>query len=225
MATQHVLMANFQGNPNVGLYAFCTDKYCLVGNSVPKKMIPEIEAVLKVPVYQLNIAGTSLLGVFCSGNSRCLLLPPIVFDEELQVLDRHGITYKVISTNLTALGNNMLCNDNGCVVSPEMEEKAVKQIEAALGVQVTTATIATLDNVGSLASVHSTKGLISIDAEDGEIKLIESVLKIKLTKGTMGMGVPYVSSSITVNTNGFVVSDHSSGIEIADADEAFGFLD
>ena len=58
-----------------------------------------------------------------------------------------------------------------------------------------------------------------------EIKLIESHLKIKLTRGTLGMGLPYIGSSILMNSHGFIVSDHSSGIEISDADQALGYID
>jgi putative translation initiation factor eIF-6 len=178
-----------------------------------------------VPVHQTNMAGTPMLGAFCAGNSHCLLLPPIALPEELKFLEKLGIKYEVIDTNLTALGNNILCNDHCCIVSPKMEPEAVAQIEAALKVKAVTGTIAGLDNVGSLAAIHSRMGIISIDAEDEELERLEKLLKVRLTKTTLGMGVAYVSSSIILNSHGFVVSDRSSGIEIADADSALGFLD
>lgn len=225
MAKEHVLMTSFLGNPNVGLYAYASDNICLVGYMVPQKLHAKISEILKVPVRQTNLAGTSMMGVFCAGNSHSLLLPEIVFDDELKALDRHGVKYSIVNTNLTALGNNILCNDHGAIVSPDFEEKAIRQIEQALKVKVERGTIAGLDIVGSLASVTNTRGLISIDATDEEVALIEKTLKVKLTRGTMGMGVPYISSSIVLNSNGFIVSDHSSGIEIADADEALGYMD
>lgn len=225
MAKEHVLMTSFLGNPNVGLYAYANDKLCLVGHMVPQKLHAKISDILRVPVHQTNIAGTSMLGVFCVGNSNSLLLPDIAFGDELKALDKRGIKYTVINTNLTALANNILCNDNGAIVSPDFEEKAIKQIEEALKVKAVKGTIAGLDIVGSLASVNNTNGLISIDSTDEEVELIEKTLKIKLTRGTMGMGVPYISSSIVLNSNGFIVSDHSSGIEIAGADEALGYME
>jgi translation initiation factor 6 len=178
-----------------------------------------------VPLLKTNIAGTSMLGAFCVGNTHCLLLPPIAFDEELAALKKTNLSYSVISTHLTALGNNILCNDHGAIVSKELEDEAVRQIESALKVKALKATIANLDNVGSLASVNNKYGVISIDATDEEIKLIETHLKIKLTKGTLGMGLPYISSSLILNNKGFIISDHSSGIEIADADQALGYID
>jgi len=224
METQeHVFMTNFNGNPNVGLYAYANDKLCLAGKSVPHNQLEKLSSILRVPIHKTNMAGTSMLGVFCVGNSHCLLLPPIAFDDELDILKKAGIRYQVIDTHLTALGNNILCNDHGAIVSPELEEEFVRQIESALKVKVLKSTIAGLDNVGSLASVNNKFGIISIDATDAEIAIIEKHLKIKLTTGTLGMGLPYISSSLILNTHGFIVSDRSSGIEIADADQALGY--
>lgn len=225
MAREHVFMTNFNGNPNVGLYAFATDSLCLVSYMVPEKQLQKLSEILNTPAHRLNIAGTSMLGAFCVGNSHCLLVPPISFDDELAALKKAGISFKVIDTHLTALGNNILCNDHGAIVSPELEDEAIREVESALKVKAVKSTIANLDIVGSLAAVNNKFGLISIDATDEEIKLIEAHLKIKLTRGTLGMGLPYISSSIILNNNGFIVSDHSSGIEIADADVALGYID
>ena len=97
--------------------------------------------MLKVPVHRVTLAGTSLVGVFTAGNSNCLLLPPICFEEELEALDKLGIKYEVIQTKLTAIGNNILANDNGALINPDFEASAVKQIKEALKVPVKEATI------------------------------------------------------------------------------------
>ena len=94
----HLLMTNINGNPNVGLYGFANNKYVLVGREVPAALAQEIGKVLNVPVHQISIAGTSLLGVFLAGNDHKLLVPSIAFDSELRVLDKLGIPYAVIET-------------------------------------------------------------------------------------------------------------------------------
>ena len=33
---RHVIVTNFNSNPNVGLYGYATDKYCLIGTEVPE---------------------------------------------------------------------------------------------------------------------------------------------------------------------------------------------
>src|SRR3989338_10042705 len=101
MKREHVLIASFNSNPNVGLYGYANDKYCLIGREVPEKLHKKIEEVLNVKTLVMTIAGTSLLGVFLSGNNKMLLVPSIAFPQELELLDKHKIKYKVIETKFT----------------------------------------------------------------------------------------------------------------------------
>ena len=122
----HLLRTNFHGNPNIGLLGIATDKYCIIGSHLSRKKLNKIKEVLKVPIIQTSICGTELAGVFCAANSNCLLLPNIVFESELKVLKKNKIKYKIIDTKHTALGNNVLCNDDGCIVSREFEKEEVE---------------------------------------------------------------------------------------------------
>ncbi|PIN69545.1 translation initiation factor IF-6 [Candidatus Woesearchaeota archaeon CG11_big_fil_rev_8_21_14_0_20_43_8] len=226
MTHNHILITNFNSNPNVGLYVFATDEYCLVGRDVPIKTIKEIEKVLSVPVHIVSICGTSLLGVFCAGNKKCLLIPSIAFESEMTKLDELGIRYSMIDTKLTALGNNILCNDKGAIVSHDFEESTVKQISLALGVPVVKSKISGLDIIGSLATLNSNgKCLIHHDIESFEKKLVEKNLGVICIEGTVNMGSPYISSGVVTNKNGFIIGSLSGGPEIDNADKAFGFMD
>ncbi|MBR9676445.1 translation initiation factor IF-6 [Candidatus Woesearchaeota archaeon] len=220
----HVKRIGFNSNPNIGLLGFCTDKYCLVGREVSKRHLKEIEETLKVPVHSLNIAGTSLLGVFLSGNSTCLLVPSIAFESELRILDKLKINYEVIKTNHTALGNNVLCNDKGLILSDELEQNAAKQIQKALGLKPINSKIAGLSIVGALVAHNDKGGLIHRDAEKKEIKLVEKTLGVKVEIGTLNFGSPYIRSGVIVNKNGFLVGDLTTGPEVQNADYAFGFI-
>ncbi|MCG2720009.1 MAG: hypothetical protein L6266_04755, partial [Nanoarchaeota archaeon] len=155
----HILIANFNSNPNIGLYGYATNKYCLLGRDVPEKLLSKIEEVLNVPIIQLTVAGTSLLGIFLSGNNKMLLIPNIIFPQELEILDKHKIKYTLIDTKHTCLGNNMICNDKGCVVSNEYGERELKQFKNALKIPVERAKIANLNTLGSVA-VHTKKGIL-----------------------------------------------------------------
>jgi translation initiation factor 6 len=220
----HVLVTNFNGNPNIGLYGYATDKYCILGREVPEKLLEKIKEVLNVPIIELTIAGTSLIGVFANGNKNCLLLPKIVFPQELEVLDKHKIKYKIIDTKLTCLGNNMICNDAGCLASDEYTERDIKQICDALKVDVTKAKIAELNTLGSLA-VHTKKALLCHhDILEHEAEIIKKVLKVEVYTGTVNMGVPFVGSGILCNSFGFIVGDQSGGPEIINIDESLGFI-
>jgi len=220
----HVDRLDFNGNINIGLNGYCNNEYCLVSKDISENSIELLEKVLKVPVHQISIAGTSLIGVFLAGNKNKLLVPNIAFESELKALDELKIKYEVIDTKYTALGNNVLCNDEGAIVNSEIEEKARKQIEKALQVNIITGEIASLEIVGALCAHNSTKGLIHRDALDKEIELVEKTLKLELDIGTLNFGSPYINSAILVNDNGFVCGTATTGTEMQNADYAFGFL-
>jgi len=220
----HILQANINANPNVGLFCYATNKYCLVPFGMSGKLRKKFEEVLNVPVHEMKVAGTDLLGVFLTGNDELLLVPKIIFDSELKLLNHLKIIYEVIDSELTALGNNFLISKNSCIINPEYSETVIKRLKK-LGFDVKTGKIADLNIVGSMA-VHNNKGcLISADAKDFEVKFLEKSLKIKVTKGTVNFGSPYVSSGIVCNSHGFVVGDMSGGPEIQNVDIALGFLE
>lgn len=224
MREEHILITNFNGSPNVGLFGYCNEEYCLLGQDIPKKTCKEVEKILKVPVHKINMAGTSLLGVFCVGNKNALLLPSMVFEHELKKLDKLGIKYALIDTKLTALGNNILVNDKGAIVNPDFTDSDIKQIESALGVKAKRATIAELDNVGSLAAMNKKNCMITRNVKESEVKLVEKTLGVECATGTINFGLPYIKSGVLVNSKGFIVSDQSTGIELVDADSALGFI-
>jgi translation initiation factor 6 len=220
----HILTANINGNPNIGLYCFATDSYCIAGREVPLHTVEGLKKALKVPVLHTNICGTSLVGAFCAGNSSCLILPAIVFDTELKVLEKHSIPYEIIETKLTALGNNLLCNDNGCLANPEFSADQKKRIRQALDVSLKPGTIAGLGIVGSLAAMNRNAGIVHHDITSHELEYLEELMKIKFTTATVNMGNPYISSGIVANSNGFAIGDQSGGPEITNADEGLEFI-
>lgn len=221
----HILTTDIVGNPNVGLNCYCTDSYCLVPEGIPEHTMKEISATLKVEVHEISIAGTSLIGAFLAGNNSMLLVPEIIFEHEEKMLKDAGIEYTIIPTRLTALGNNIICNDAGAIVNPSYTNEEIEVIKKALNVPVKRGTIIDLEIVGSLAIATETHGLVGNDVTDQEKELLEQTLSIKVGTGTVNFGSPYISSGIVVNKNGFVTGTLSSGPELANADEALGFIE
>ena len=221
----HVKTAHTQGNPNIGLYAYATDKYCILGPEA-WNLKGDIERVLKVPVIMTTIAGTSLPGVFLAGNSKHLLVPGIAFDHEIEKLKKAGIDVKVFNTINTALGNNMIVNDHSCLVGPMFGTKEQEDLSRLLGIPVKQLSVADVEVVGSCSAINDKGGLIHRDARRFEQDMIMDSLEIpKLLPGTTNLGVPYVRSGIIANTNGFLIGAASGGPEIANADEALGFIE
>jgi translation initiation factor 6 len=220
MKRDHALITNFNSNPNVGLYGYANDKYCLIGREVPEKLHKQMAEVLNVKLIPMTIAGTSLLGVFLNGNNKILLVPSIAFPQELQLLDKHKIKYKVIDSKYTCLGNNMIITDKAGIISNEYGIRETKQLSDALGFDVITAKIANHNTLGSLA-VHNKNGMLCHhDILESEAKLLKKVLKVEINTGTVNMGNPFVGSGILCNSKGMVIGEASGGPEIVNADQA-----
>lgn len=219
----HLYITTFNTNPNIGLYMFCNNSFCLVGHEVPDKELPMIEEALKVPVHKISIAGTSLVGVFITGNNDFIMVPDIIRDDEIEELERLKIPFKIISTKLTALGNNIFFNEKGCLVNPEYSEGDIKQLEMITKLPVKVISIADSETPGAVLVANSTHAIIHNDATEEEIANISSFLGVKISNATINFGVPYLKSGFVCNDNGFVVSEKSGGPEIAYIDEFMGY--
>ncbi|MFQ5474878.1 MAG: translation initiation factor IF-6 [Candidatus Nanoarchaeia archaeon] len=222
---RHIYQTDIHGNPNVGLCGYANDEFALVGAEFTKKQAAEIGKVLKVPVHRISIAGTSLVGVFIAGNSQGILVPSITFDYELRMLEKLKINYHVIDTKLTALGNNILCNDRGALVNPDFTASEIREIKTFLKVPVTKATIDDVNIVGAMAAKNRIGGIINRDAKPKEIELAEKTLGIALVEGTVNIGTVQVKSGLICNMNGFIVGKSTSGPEVINIDEALGFIE
>lgn len=225
MQNSHVYRLSFQGNPNVGIFAYATDSYCLLGSSVPDEFEKELKDALQVPIHRLSLAGTSLLGVFCAGNENMLLVPSIVFDEEIEDLKKLKIPFTIIDTKMTALGNNLVANEHGVLLSAEFERSAREQIVKALAVDGRDEIIVDQDTVGSCLKLNKHGGIIHRDASDELITSLSEFFQVPIEIGTVNRGVVQVSSGLILNSNGYIIGGHSTGVEVTNADEILGFLD
>jgi translation initiation factor 6 len=214
------LKARFNGDPNIGLYGFAADEYCLLGFE-PQKILDKMENALGVKARVATIAGTELIGLFAAGNKSGIIVPKIIEDYELKQLKKlFGINVSVIEAKDTALGNMVVCNDNGCVI-PDKLKRYKRDIEDALNCYVQIGSIAGLDTIGSVAVANNKGCLCHPDASSEEIKMLGDVLRVKVDVGTAGFGSPFIKSGIIVNSEGIVFSELSTGPEIGRFEEVF----
>lgn len=215
----------FKRNPNIGLFGFANDKYCILGVEVSKETKKIIEHILQVPIYTIKIAGTSLAGVFIAGNNNGLVVPSIIYNEELDELKKIEDNILVLDTIDTAIANNITVNDNGVIASKDLEKEAVNELKKFFKLPINTTTINKINIVGSLITSNNTKGIISDEVEDDELKIIKDTLKVELLKTTLNFGSPYVHSAVIINNKGILVGESSTAIEINEVDAFYNFDD
>jgi translation initiation factor 6 len=202
---------DLNGDPNIGMYGIATEKFCLLGKSIPKKHIKKIKEILGVPVYQIRLYGTDLIGIFAVANSNCLIVPDIIFEEELAELKKLPIKLKVIKTQKTAMNNNILCNDEIAFVSKEYTKEEVKELKEALKVKIVQTDVAGTTLPGSCGILTEKGAIFNPNTEVTEIEKIEKELGYEIGLGTTNLGNAFVSAGLIANSNGYIAGGLTSG--------------
>ncbi len=213
---------NFEGDPNLGLYGFATDKYVLTGIN-RKKILRKMEKTLKVKPISTMMLNTEFVGIFCKGNSQGVILSEIMKGHELPLVKKMFDKVLVLKTDYSALGNLILMNDNGIIISPLIKPHA-REIKEFFSLPCEAMSISRSQIVGSLGLATNKGCLVHPRASDAEKRKIKDVLGVGVDIGTVNFGSPFPSSGVMANSSGFIASEESSGPELGRITEALGFL-
>jgi len=210
-----ILRVDVYGNPNIGVYCHSNEKTAILPQGLPRSRVDRFREYLDVQSCVTNIGGCRLVGILVAANSNGMVLPSIIRDHELKVIqDSLETKVRVLQERWTALGNLVLANDNGAVIHPGASESLGKAVAETLGVEIVTSSIGGLPYVGSLA-VATNKGVLAHHSiTDHERAVIEKTLKVPVEPGTINGGVPYIRAGLLANTKGAVVGPLTSGPEL-----------
>lgn len=213
------------GSPNIGLYLYATNKYFLYHSSIPIKKVEMVTKELEVPPIKLYLTDTLITAPFIVGNSNGLLIPDIFEDFALEQLKNDvrdlDINIAIIGSKYNALGNIIVANDKGALISPIIPYRLKKMISDALDVEVSTITIGRFSYIGSLVVTNSKNGLVAPMVKEDEKKILEDLLKVKLYEGTINGGGEFIKLGLVVNDYGVVVGEDTSGAELMNISSVF----
>ncbi|MCS6770046.1 MAG: translation initiation factor IF-6 [Candidatus Caldarchaeum sp.] len=211
------------GSAEVGLFALSTDKYLLVSKQVNPSKRRLFEEVLKTEAVAISLSDSILLSPFAAGNSNGLILTGLTLVDEFEAVRRTLKEINVIklASKHTAVGNLILCNDKGALVSPVLGRAAVKTVGEVLGVEAAPGTLAGRTYIGSLAVATNSGAMVHIEASEEEIELVESVLKVEAEPGTVNGGLRFLRSSIVANSWGVVAGARTTGPELMTISRVF----
>lgn len=211
----------YDGSSNIGAFSRATDHWVIQSpsNEPTKKGLANLFE--QQPIIT-TIGQSTLVGILTAGNQNGLLVPHIVFDEELKALEETlNLPIVPLESNLTALGNLILVNDRAALVSPEFTGTEIQAIRDALGVEVEARSLAESDLVGSYCFVTNRGLLAHTDIPDEELEWLASFFSVKVEEGTINCGVPYVSIGLLVNSNVAAAGFETTGPELMRITEAF----
>ncbi len=203
------------GTPQIGVFIFTNDNYALIPFDAPSKLEDKVAETLKVDVIRASIAGSRLLGVLICGNNTGVVLPRIILEAELETIRGMGLNTAVLEdVKETGLGNLVLANDKGCVVSPLLSHKAVKVIMDTLGVECETRSLGGSPFVGSLAVATNRALALPPFVTDEEISEFESILKVQAGLLTVNKGRMFLRAGLVANTKGALAGSETTGHEL-----------
>ncbi len=216
-----IFRAKLFGSSNLGVYLRAIGSYLLApeGSGV---IISEEARRIGLKVVEASVYDSRMLGIFLAGNSRALLVPPIISREDLtrlrEILDLE--IHILPTTKLTALGNDIVANDYGALVHPSFSDSEIDLIGRLLGVKVSKGKVGGVPVVGSLIVVNNKGCLISPSADDSELRGASEILDVECIRGTINNGIGYVRLGLIASDQGALVGYPTSPLEIENVAEA-----
>ncbi len=219
-----VRMIDYKKNPNIGVVAVANDYIAIVPQDSPKEFVESIAEELKVDVLRTNICGTSVIGALVALNNNGILVNNHIYESELKILKENDINVGVVEDKLNALGNLILANDKGAVVSKGFKKTSLKKIEEVLNCEVVEMEIENYRTVGSLGIANNQGAVLHPMLSESVLEEIEDVLKVNVDVGTVNRGVGFVKTGAIANNKGIVVGTLTTGVEITRLEDVLGFL-
>jgi len=211
--------AAFGGSNFLGIYAAASDTVAIVPRNTPDREISRIGEMLKCGVIRTSIGGTSLIGSLLALNSTGAVTTGFIQEAELSLLGK-SLNVVILEDRCNAAGNNIVMNDRGAIVNPDMGNRAVRSIAETLGIEVVKGTVASMKTVGSACIANNTGALCHPDVLDSELELIQEVLRVKANIGTANYGIPLVGACILANSKGALTGSTTTPVEVGRIEEA-----
>lgn len=215
---------DFNENPNVGIYCRANNKTAFVQRGLTKKAKQQIATTLDVKVVDICICDATIIGSLLALNSNGAIVTEAIDEISHKKLKDQGLRILLLKDVINAAGNDILANDHGCLVHPEMKGPSLKKIQDTLGVPVERGCIAGLGTVGMAAVVTNKGCLCHPKIDKNEQQQLEELFKVKAMIGTINHGFPMIGSGLVANDHGALIGKNTTGIEMGRIDEALGFL-
>ncbi|MFA6951819.1 MAG: translation initiation factor IF-6 [Candidatus Methanomethylophilaceae archaeon] len=216
-------LSRYGGNPNIGVYAAVNESLGFVACDASPEFIKDLETALQIKTIMTTVAGSFVVGSLVVMNSNGAIVSDLSETKELSLVKKE-IPVGMVKDKMNAAGNNILANDNGAVISPDMGKRAEKTIRDILDVDVIRSTVAGCNTVGSVC-VATNKGCICHpDTTDEELEVISDILKVEAKRASVNHGVKYLGAGILANSKGALIGDDTTPIEMGKIEDGLNLF-
>ncbi len=209
------------GNPYIGVFCAANEEVLLLDRSVPKAAARHISEALEVREIPTTVAHSSVIGSLVAMNSNGILASPFIEEPEIEAI---GEPVYPLPHRLSAVGNNVLCNDHGAVIHPGYSDDAAAFISEALGVPAVRGTVAGVKTIGAVAVATNKGVLCHPHAKPAEMDLLKETLGVPVSISTANYGSALVGACMVANSKGAVVGAKTTPIELGRIEEGLGYF-
>jgi translation initiation factor 6 len=214
-------LSSYNGVEFLGVYCRVNEEFALVPNDTTADLMEDFVEALQVKVEHSTIAGTNLNGALVAMNSYGAVVTWMVTNAEVEKLSKY-VNVARLDDRLNAAGNNILVNDNGALVNPDMHPDSYELIAEALQVEVVQASVAGHKTVGSVCVATNKGVLCHPETKRDEVEFLHSIFKVPCAIGTLNYGSAMVGAGMLANSKGAVIGYRTTPIELGRAEDALG---
>jgi translation initiation factor 6 len=197
------------------MFMRCNDKFLLIPKGLASTKASKLSSFLGVEPVRVSINGLRLIGPLVGMNNKGIIVSRLTEDEEIREIKKEtGLPVERLPTKYTSVGNLIVANDHGAIISEILPKQVIKIFADVLDVQVETMSIASYYQIGSMAVATNLGVVVHPRASEAEVKKIRDILKVDVELSTVNSGVPYVASGIIANSKNAVVGSLTNGSEL-----------
>jgi len=216
-------LARYGGNPNLGVYSAANENIAIISPDATEEYIKDVEDALSVEPIITTIAGSFVVGSLTAMNSDRLVISGLAEETEILILSEK-IKVFALHSRYNAAGNNILVNDNGAIINPNIDDKNLKNLENALGVKCVRSMIAGMDTVGSACKATNKGAICHPNTTEEEMQLISETLNVEVRRTTLNHGCGLLSPCLIANSKGALVGDLTTPIEMGKLEDALNLF-
>lgn len=211
------------GNPNIGVYSAANESLAFLSSDASEEYIRDVEYALDVETHLTTISGSFVVGSLIAMNSNGAVMSGLSESHELALVSKF-MPVVLVNGRYNAAGNNVLANDNGAAVNPEMDDDTIKAIEEVLGVPCVKASVAGIGTVGAACKATNKGAVCHPDATDDEVSLLKEILGVDVKRTTLNHGSKLLGPCLLANSKGALVGDITTPIEMGRLEDALNLI-
>lgn len=169
---------------------------------------------------KLDLNNNPYIGVFCRANENILLAPSISQEKNLlKIAEALGVDFiPFLIGNCTLIGSLVCMNSKGAVLSNIAQSEDMNKIRGYMDVKILDDSLNALGN-NILANDHG--AVVNPDYCDDTIDIIQSVLGVKVVRGTAAY-LKTIGAAAVATNNGVLCHPHTTDKEKKVLEETLG---